>query len=76
MATADIVLENMRGGVLNNLGLDYETLSAENPRLIYASGSGHGAKGPKATMASIDIIAQAEGGMAAHSGTPETGPLP
>ena len=76
VATADVVVENLRGGALERLGLGYEALSAEHPRLVYASASGWGPKGPRATMASVDIIAQGAGGSVAHTGTPETGPLP
>ncbi len=47
-AKADVVVENFRPGVMKRLGLDYATLSAANPRLIYASISGFGQTGPKA----------------------------
>ena len=76
VATADVLVENLRGGVLERLGLDYETLAAEDPRLIYASASGWGPEGPLQTMAAVDIIAQAAGGVVWHTGTTETGPLP
>ena len=76
IATADVMLENMRGGVMDRLGLGYEAIAAEHPKLIYASASGYGPKGPRAEHASLDIIGQAAGGVAAHTGTAETGPLP
>ena len=76
VATADVVVENLRGGAIERLGLGYEALSAEHPRLVYASASGWGPKGPLSTTASVDIIAQGAGGSVAHTGTPETGPLP
>ena len=76
VATADVLIENLRGGVLDRLGLSYAALRDEHPRLIYASASGWGPKGPQATMASVDIIAQAAGGAVAHTGTEGTGPLP
>ncbi|HUE75839.1 MAG TPA: CoA transferase, partial [Chloroflexota bacterium] len=47
-ATADVLLENFRPGVMEQLGLGYEQLSAENPRLVYATGSGYGTRGPLA----------------------------
>lgn len=49
VGTADIVVENFRPGVTKKLGVDYETLSALNPRRIYASISGFGQTGPYAT---------------------------
>ncbi len=76
VATADVLVENLRGGVLERLGLDYETLAAAHPRLIYASASGWGPEGPLKTVAGVDIIAQAAGGMVWHTGTPESRPLP
>src|SRR5215212_10113006 len=47
VARSDIVIENYRPGVMRNLGLDYATLSAEQPALIYASISGYGQTGPQ-----------------------------
>jgi crotonobetainyl-CoA:carnitine CoA-transferase CaiB-like acyl-CoA transferase len=44
--TADVVVENLRAGTLRYFGLDYETLAARNPRLIYASITGYGQGGP------------------------------
>jgi crotonobetainyl-CoA:carnitine CoA-transferase CaiB-like acyl-CoA transferase len=44
--TADVVVENFRAGTLRFFGLDYETLAARNPRLIYASITGYGQRGP------------------------------
>ncbi len=76
VAESDVLVENMRGGVMDRLGLSYEALAPNQPRLIYASASGFGPKGPRATEPSLDIIAQAAGGVAAHTGVPETGPLP
>jgi len=73
---ADVLLENMRPGVLDRRGLGYEALQAELPRLIYASATGYGPVGPRAHLASLDIVGQAAGGMVAHTGTEETGPLP
>src|SRR3954471_3225364 len=55
---ADILIENYRPGVMARLGLDYESLHADSPRLIYASISGHGQTGPWASKGGFDLIAQ------------------
>jgi alpha-methylacyl-CoA racemase len=54
-ATADVVLEGFRPGVVKRLGVDYDTLSKLNPRLVYCSLSGYGQDGPYAGMAGHDI---------------------
>lgn len=73
---SDVLVENMRSGVLDKFGLGYDAIRAANPRIIYASGSSYGPAGPRSGEASLDIVAQAAGGLVAHTGTPETGPLP
>ena len=75
-ADSDVLVENMRAGTLEKFGLDYPALSALNPRLIYATGSSYGPVGPDAHLTSLDIVAQAAGGLAAHTGTEDSGPLP
>lgn len=60
---ADVFVENMRPGVTSRLGIDYETISALNPRIVYASVSGYGPSGPFASRAGYDMIAGAEAGM-------------
>jgi crotonobetainyl-CoA:carnitine CoA-transferase CaiB-like acyl-CoA transferase len=68
-AKADVVVENFRPGVMKRLGLDYEALSAHNPRLIYASISGFGQTGPKASApAYAPVIHAASGYEAANTG--------
>ena len=54
-ADADVVLEGFRPGVVKRLGVDHETLSAENPRLVYCSISGYGQTGPMRDTAGHDI---------------------
>jgi formyl-CoA transferase len=66
--TADIVVENYRPGVMAKMGLDYATLSAENPRLIYASISGYGQTGPSASKGGFDLVAQGESGLMSVTG--------
>jgi formyl-CoA transferase len=53
--SADILIENFRPGVMTRLGLDYPALSAANPRLIYASISGHGQTGPWAAKGKVGV---------------------
>jgi len=73
--TADVLLENFRPDVKTRLGIDYETLSKINPRLVYASISGFGQTGPYATRPGFDQIAQGMGGLMSVTGLPEHGPL-
>ena len=73
--TADIVVENFRPDVKHKLGIDYETLAAENPRLIYASISGFGQDGPYRDRAGFDQVAQGMGGLMWVTGLPGGGPV-
>jgi CoA:oxalate CoA-transferase len=59
---ADIVVENFRPGVMKRLGLDYESLAAANPRLVYASISGFGQTGPMATAPAYAPVIHAAAG--------------
>ncbi len=72
---SDIVIENYRPGVMKKLGVDYETLRAENPRLIYASISGHGQTGPWAAKGGFDLIAQGLSGIMSVTGTASGEPV-
>lgn len=72
---ADILVENYRPGVMARLGLDYPTLSVENPRLIYASISGHGQTGPWAQKGGFDLIAQGLSGIMSVTGVPGGPPV-
>src|SRR5215208_1780443 len=67
---ADVVVENYRPGVTKKLGVDYETLKAINPRIIYASVSGFGQTGPYADRAGYDLIAQGMSGVMSVTGEP------
>jgi formyl-CoA transferase len=62
IATADVVVNNFRAGVMERMGFGYEELSRENPRLIYAVGTGYGLTGPYAHKGGQDVLAQAMSG--------------
>ncbi|MBF0289418.1 MAG: CoA transferase [SAR324 cluster bacterium] len=70
----DIIIEQFRPGVMKSLGLDYDTLQKENPRLIYCSLTGYGQNGPLSNRAGHDINFMALSGMNSFSGTQEQGP--
>ncbi len=72
--TADILVENARPGVSARLGIDYDTLAAINPRLVYASISGFGQTGPWAQRPGFDLIAQAMSGILSSNGFPDMEP--
>jgi formyl-CoA transferase len=72
---ADILVENYRPGVMARLGLDYDALHRENPRLIYASISGHGQTGPWASKGGFDLIAQGLSGLMSVTGTANQAPV-
>jgi formyl-CoA transferase len=74
-ATADVLVENYRPDVKRRLGIDYEALSALNPRLIYASISGFGQTGPYRDRPGYDQIAQGLGGLMSITGLPGQGPV-
>ena len=74
--TADVAAENFRPGVMEKLGLGYETLKQRKPELIYASASGCGPDGPYAEKPGQDLLAQALFGMMAITGQARTGPRP
>ena len=75
IARADVLVENFRPGALQKLGLDYETLSAARPELIYVSISGYGQTGPRRDELGYDAVAQAEGGLMSITGVPEAPPV-
>jgi crotonobetainyl-CoA:carnitine CoA-transferase CaiB-like acyl-CoA transferase len=75
VATADVLVENYRPGALEALGLGYEVMAAANPRLIYASMSAFGQRGPRAEQTAYDYVIQATSGIMAMTGTPEVNPI-
>ncbi|MBK8739005.1 MAG: CoA transferase [Betaproteobacteria bacterium] len=72
---ADIIVENFRPGVMKRLGLDYETLSALHPRLIFCSLSGFGHDGPYAEKGAFDLTVQAIGGYMSITGERDGPPI-
>ncbi len=75
IAGADVLVENFRPDVKFRLGIDYDTLAADNPGLVYASISGFGQTGPYATRPGFDQIAQGMGGLMSVTGMPGDGPV-
>src|SRR5262249_27047304 len=71
---ADVLIENYRPDVKHRLGIDYETLRAINPRLVYVSISGFGQDGPYGNRPGFDQIAQGMGGLMSITGMPGQGP--
>jgi crotonobetainyl-CoA:carnitine CoA-transferase CaiB-like acyl-CoA transferase len=68
---ADVLVENFRPGVMERLGLGYEQLRDENPRLVFVSITGFGPDGPDAGQPAYDMVIQARGGFAKLLGTPD-----
>ena len=73
--TADVIVENYRPDVKQRLGIDYDALSKENPKLVYASISGFGQDGPYSKRPGFDQIAQGMGGVMSITGLPGQGPV-
>ncbi|MEQ9520268.1 MAG: CoA transferase [Parvibaculum sp.] len=75
LETADVLVENYRGGTLDKLGYDWDTLHKRYPKLILASASGFGQTGPYAKKPAYDMVVQAMGGimsLTGHEGSPPT----
>ncbi|MAE90318.1 MAG: CoA transferase [Pelagibaca sp.] len=75
VASADVLVENFRPGVMDRLGLGYETLKAENPALIYCAISGFGQDGPWAHRPAYDQIIQGASGVMSVTGDTASAPL-
>jgi CoA:oxalate CoA-transferase len=72
--TADVVVENFRPGVMKRLGIGYEELLEENPRLVYCAISGFGQDGPLRDRPAYDQIIQGMSGVMSITGAPDTAP--
>jgi crotonobetainyl-CoA:carnitine CoA-transferase CaiB-like acyl-CoA transferase len=75
IAKADVVVENFTSGVMKKFGLDYASMSATNPRLVYCSISAYGREGPFALRPGFDPITQAESGFMSLNGFPDSPPV-
>lgn len=72
---ADILVENFAAGVTERLGIDYDSVSARNPRIIFASGSGFGTSGPYVGYPAMDFTIQALVGAMSITGYPDLPPV-
>lgn len=72
---ADVVVENYRPGVMDRLGVGFDALSKENPRLVFCSISGYGQTGPYAKRGAFDVTVQAMSGLMSVTGEPDSGPV-
>ena len=75
VATADVLVENFRPGVMDRLGVGYEVLKKEHPNLIYCAISGFGQDGPYRDLPAYDQIVQGMSGVMAITGSKESAPL-
>ena len=75
LKNADVIVDNFRPGVLAKMGLDNETLTSINPRLIQASVNGFGSTGKYSQRPAFDFIAQAISGFMSLNGSEKTGPV-
>jgi crotonobetainyl-CoA:carnitine CoA-transferase CaiB-like acyl-CoA transferase len=76
VASADVFLQNYRPGVAERLGVDYATISAIRPDIVYVSMSGYGETGPYVARPGQDLLLQAMGGALYSSGHPDAPPQP
>jgi crotonobetainyl-CoA:carnitine CoA-transferase CaiB-like acyl-CoA transferase len=76
VASADVLVQNFRPGVVERFGLDYETVRRINPRLIYASVSGYGEESPDRALPGQDLLIQAMAGLMAATGRADEAPTP
>lgn len=72
--TADVVVENFRPGVMDRLGVGFDVLKEDNPKLIYCAISGFGQDGPLRDLPAYDQIVQGMSGVMSITGAPDTAP--
>src|SRR6478752_2954451 len=73
---ADVIIQNFRPGVMERIGLDYESVRAINPAIVYASATGYGTAGPWRDRPGQDLLAQSISGIPWLSGSKSDGPVP
>jgi crotonobetainyl-CoA:carnitine CoA-transferase CaiB-like acyl-CoA transferase len=76
VSTADVVIQNFRPGVMERIGLDYESVRELNPSLVYASATGYGDSGPWKDRPGQDLLAQSVAGIPWLNGSRDDGPVP
>lgn len=76
VARADVLIQNFRPGVMERIGLDYESVRALNPAIVYASATGYGSEGPWRDRPGQDLLAQSISGLPWLSGSGDDGPVP
>jgi len=76
IAKADVLVHNFRPGVIERLGLDYDTVKAINPSIVYGEISGYGSEGPWAKKPGQDLLLQSLSGVTWLSGNADKGPVP
>jgi len=76
LGRADVMLQNFRPGVIERLGLDYQSVKALNPGIVYASITGYGEAGPWVQRPGQDLLAQARSGVMWLNGDHDQGPVP
>jgi len=76
IARADVMVHNFRPGVMDRLGLDFDTVARLNPGIVYAAISGYGSRGPWREKPGQDLLVQAMSGLAWLSGDAAQGPVP
>jgi CoA:oxalate CoA-transferase len=76
VAHADVIIQNFRPGVMERIGLDYESARRINPRIVYGSVSGYGPDGPWRDIPGQDLLAQSISGLPWLNGSRSEGPVP
>ena len=76
IAKADVMTHNFRPGVMEKIGLDFESVKAINPKIVYGVVTGYGDKGPWAAKPGQDLLVQSVSGLTYLSGTAQDGPVP